>query len=465
MGYYYSIDSGSTWEGPFSKEEMDNFRAIGIIDAQTMVKTDEPVASSTGVAVPPPVTAAPTPVAAAESYLVMVNGTPHGPYSLSDLQQLIAQGDVRPTDLVWTQGMPQWVPVCQIVPISNMGDKLTSLSGFSLGAFFAEVFKRHSVDEMHDCFIAGTRQGTPPLSAVSTVFPAPWIFARFMFFCLILYFGFGWALEHYMNPKLIPGYMFVGNFGIPFCCFFLFYEMNVRRDVSLYCGIKALVGGGLLSLVISLFFFKFFPDGAIWAGPVEESGKLLAAILIAGKLRNGHILTGLIMGAAVGAGFAAFESAGYTYEQITALISNQAAADAAHRLGNSGIAAELLNVARAIKPDDLMEMRALMAPFGHVVWTAVTAGAYWYVMGLKVAAHERAKDDTSIDFSIFADMRFLRLALIPVGLHMLWNSGIVWAKLGLYPGTIAMGVVAWIIALRLVKQGCDQIKIEQSQAE
>lgn len=467
MGYYYSIDSGSTWEGPFSKEEMDNFRAIGIIDAQTMVKTDEPVASSTGVAVPPPVTAAPTPVAAAESYLVMVNGTPHGPYGLSDLQQLIAQGDVRPTDLVWTQGMPQWVPVCQIVPISNMGDKLTSLSGFSLGAFFAEVFKRHSVDEMHDCFIAGTRQGTPPLSSVSTTFPTPWIFARLMLFCLILFFGFNWAATHFQNTtKLIPGLMFVGNFGIPFCCFLLFFELNIRRNVSLVAGLKALVGGGLLSLIVALFFFNFFQsEGAIWAGPIEEPAKLLAAIFIAGKLRNGQILTGLIIGSAVGAGFAAFESAGYTFDALMARLIRSTQGDIAAAMGDSHAAESFFRAASMFDPDGVMHMRALMAPFGHVVWTAVTAGAYWYVMGLKVAAHERAKEDTSIDFSIFADMRFLRLALIPVGLHMLWNSGIVWAKLGLYPGTIAMGVVAWIIALRLVKQGCDQIKIEQSQVE
>lgn len=471
MKYYYSINSGSTWEGPFSKEEMDNFRAIGIIDSQTMVKNDAPVNSSPGLPSTSPTLAADpqtstTAPPSTEGYFVMINGTPQGPYVLSDLQQLINQGSVRPTDLAWTQGMEQWVPVCQIVPIANMGNNLASLSGFSLSTFFAEVFKRHTVDEMQDCFIAGTRQGTPPLSSVSTVFPAPWIFARIMFFCLILYFGFGWALEHYQNSNLVPGYIFVGNFGIPFCCFLLFFELNVRRDVSLYSSMKALIGGGLLSLIITLFLFDSFQSNeAIWAGAIEEPAKLFAAILIAGKLRNGHILTGLIMGAAVGAGFAAFESAGYTYNTLIALIRHQTVADIAIRLGDSNAAAEIMNVARNFNPETIMEMRALMTPFGHVVWTAVTAGAYWYVLGLKVAANERAKDDTSIDFSIFADMRFLRLALIPVGLHMLWNSGIVFEKLGQCIGSVAIGVVAWIIALRLVKQGCDQIKIEQSQTK
>ncbi|MBR1978807.1 MAG: DUF4339 domain-containing protein [Akkermansia sp.] len=453
MSYYYSIDSGKSWEGPFSQEEINNFRAMGIIDEQTLIQEDRQDPQPTVTEAPP----------SPGGYTVLVNGVPQGPYDLNQLRQLIQSGTIRPNDLVWQQGMEQWLPLSQIVSIESMSGALPSLAGFSIKHFFSEVFKHHSEDELHDCFIAGTRQGTPPLSSVSTTFPTPWIFARLMLFCLILFFGFHWAAAHFQNSILIPGLMFVGNFGIPFCCFLLFFELNIRRNVSLVAGLKALVGGGLLSLIVALFFFDFFQsEGAIWAGPIEEPAKLLAAIFIAGKLRNGQILTGLIMGSAVGAGFAAFESAGYTFNTLMGLLVSSMKGNIAAAMGDSYAAESFFRAASMFDPEGTMHMRALMAPFCHVIWTAVTAGAYWHVMGLKIAENTRSKDDTSIDFSILCDIRFLRLAVIPVGLHMAWNHGIVWQHLGIYTGAVALGLVAWVVALRLVKQGCNQIHQEQT---
>lgn len=425
---------------------------MGIIDEQTLIQEDRQEPQPTVTAAPP----------SPGGYTVLVNGVPQGPYDLNQLRQLIQSGAIRPNDLVWQQGMEQWLPLSQIVSIESMSGVLPSLSGFSIKHFFSEVFKHHSEDELHDCFIAGTRQGTPPLSSVPTTFPTPWIFARLMLFCLILFFGFNWALTHFRNINLVPGLMFVGNFGIPFCCFLLFFELNVRRNVSLVAGLKALVGGGLISLIVALFFFDFFnSNGAIWAGPIEEPAKLLAAIFIAGKLRNGQILTGLIMGSAVGAGFAAFESAGYTFNAFVQLLLNNTKGSIAAAIGDSYAAESFFREALMHDPDNVMHMRALMSPFAHVVWTAVTAGAYWYVMGLKIDENTRSKDDTSIDFSILFDVRFLRLAVIPVGLHMAWNHGVVWQHLGVYTGSVALGLVAWVVALRLVKQGCNQIHQEQ----
>ena len=38
------------------------------------------------------------------------NGTQQGPLSDEALRQWAAEGRLRPTDLVWREGMPQWVP-------------------------------------------------------------------------------------------------------------------------------------------------------------------------------------------------------------------------------------------------------------------------------------------------------------------------------------------------------------------
>jgi RsiW-degrading membrane proteinase PrsW (M82 family) len=78
-----------------------------------------------------------------------------------------------------------------------------------------------------------------------------------------------------------------------------------------------LVGaGGVLSLVVSLYGYDisglFNFSNAVTAGISEEAGKLLAVILIVRYQNKPYILNGCLAGAAVGAGFAAFESAGYS---------------------------------------------------------------------------------------------------------------------------------------------------------
>src|SRR5699024_11317925 len=54
-------------------------------------------------------------------------------------------------------------------------------------------------------------------------------------------------------------------------------------------------------------------SGAIIVGVIEEIGKLAIIIYFIRKLNPKYILNGLLIGAAIGAGFAAFESAGYAF--------------------------------------------------------------------------------------------------------------------------------------------------------
>jgi hypothetical protein len=50
-------------------------------------------------------------------YLINRDGRQFGPYPLEDLRRYLIQGSVLLTDLAWTQGMPTWVPVSQILGI------------------------------------------------------------------------------------------------------------------------------------------------------------------------------------------------------------------------------------------------------------------------------------------------------------------------------------------------------------
>lgn len=397
-------------------------------------------------------------------YLILTDGEQEGPYSIRELREMLqrdlisAESQVRSTEC----GCPLILDELLHETQTNTIDEITGLNGlrgFSLWHFFADVFRRHDRDEILEVFCCGTHATTPPLHAVSSAWPTPWIFARMLLACLLLYFGFDWASSTFQNANLVPGLMFVGNFAIPFCVMVFFFELNVRRDVPFFDVMRAMMYGGLIALIFALILVEFSPDVLRWvAGPIEEPAKLLAVILIAGSRRNGRILTGLLLGAGVGAGFAAFESSGYTFTELVRLITSNTAAEIVTTI-NPAQAQVIAANASTIDPDGVMQVRALITPFGHIVWTAITAGAYWLVLRQRIMEGRRDYNSTGIDWSILTDIRFLRIAIIPVLLHLVWNTG--WlAGFGLLR-FLVLGVIAWAVALRLVQAGLQQIREEK----
>lgn len=398
-------------------------------------------------------------------YLQLPHGEQEGPYSLKELREMLQRDLIAGDTPVRKDGEHEEVLLEDLLNAAapNTLDDITGLKGlssFSLWHFFSDVFRHHRREEILEVFCCGTPATTPPLHAVSSTWPSPWIFARLLLSCLLLYFGFNWASNTFQNSILIPGLMFVGNFAIPFCVAVFFFELNVRREVPFLEQIRAMFYGGLISLIIAMFLMEMGPDVRPWiAGPIEEPAKLMAAILIAGSRRNGRILTGLMLGAGVGAGFAAFESAGYTFTELVRFITSSTAADVVSTI-NPAQGHAIAQQAYAINPDAVMQVRALITPFGHIVWTAITAGAYWLVLHYRISEGRRAASDTGIDWGALVDMRFLRIALVPVVLHLVWNTH--WlASFGLLR-FLLLGIVAWAVALRLVQAGLHQIREEKS---
>lgn len=308
---------------------------------------------------------------------------------------------------------------------------LEKLEGFSIRSFFSEVFRKHDADEIEDYFKHGSYTTTPPLQDVVAAWPAPWAFFRILVFCLIATIGFYWAFARFENPLLIPGWIFIGCFGMPVATMILFLETNVLRNISLYRVLALAMLGGLLSIVISLFLFELTALsavlGAMSAGLVEEAGKLLAVIYFTRKwavARFPWILNGMVFGAAVGAGFSAFESAGYVFVSLLPFVGNQA--------------------------ESVMIMRGLLSPLTHTIWTAAIAGALWRIQGA-----------TPFRWDMLRDWRFLRIFLIVAALHALWNSPISLPLAGETTGFFAfrliLGAVGWIVVLLLIQSGIKQV--------
>lgn len=300
---------------------------------------------------------------------------------------------------------------------------LEKIDGFSLRSFFSDVFSRHPADEVENLFTVGSSLTTPALHPSMSHLPSPWIFFRVLVGAVAVYLLFLMSWNEYRNLNVVPGLIIVGSFAVPLSVLILFYEINTPRNVSIVRVIQLLVFGGALSILLSLVLFEITPFlgvfGASAAGIVEEVGKL-ATVLLAMRFipmkRYPYLINALLFGAAVGAGFAAFESAGY-----------------ALRIGLRNADAMLDNIT----------LRGAMSPFGHIVWTAIATAAYW-------RARQQAQ---SFSEAVFR-RDFLVLFAAPVVLHFIWNlpfSGPFLIKFWV------LGFVAWVIVFSLVQSALKEI--------
>lgn len=306
---------------------------------------------------------------------------------------------------------------------------LEALQDFKLGSIFSEVFKKHSVEEMEDQLITGTRRNTPALTDIETGWARPWLFARLLLVSVLLAFVLKVGFDMFENSKLVPGLIFVGSFAVPVSTLIFFLEMNAPRNVSIFMITQLLFGGGVASIIVALIFFSrfdFFSTylGASAAGIIEEWAKLLIVILFVGKTtRYKWILNGLLFGAAIGTGFAAFESAGYAFNDIW---------------DSGGLAKGVTSIVH----------RGILSPFGHIVWTANSAAALWMV-----------KKDKPFAWEMLGQPAFLRVMIASMLLHMLWNAPFSLMPLPLIFDLkyLIIGILGWTICFRLVQAGLTQL--------
>lgn len=297
---------------------------------------------------------------------------------------------------------------------------------------FSEVTQNHTSEEAEEVFIYGTRKTTPSINDVSKDWPHPWLYSR-VFIVLAIAFVMLWiCCNIFSNSNALPGLIVVGSFAGPLAVLIMAYELNIWRNISFLEVFKIFFVGGCASLVVTLLLFslvgQFKVDyiGAFIISIVEEIGKAVIVYYFLKRLGKTYVLCGLLIGAAVGAGFAAFESAGYALNHLQG--------------GLTAIVNSIL-------------LRGFMSPGGHVVWAAMSG------VGFVIAAQSLGEISTSL----FTHAKFLRLFAIPVVLHGLWdaaafnmNGGLMWLIL------IGLTVFAWVIVLILVNMGLAEVSKVQN---
>ncbi len=312
--------------------------------------------------------------------------------------------------------------------IAGIGEA-EGLGKFSLKQFFGGVQRKYSEEEFVKNIFVGTKGTTPSIKAVSTEYPQPWIFSRLIILSLVIFYAFKFAYDQSPNPIYIPALIITGSFGIPLSTLVLFLELNIRRNIPIWTIGKLFLAGAVLSLFINQVFFENTLTflgwaGASAAGVTEEPAKLVALVLLArGKKRYPYILNGLLLGAAVGCGFAAFESAGYAY-------NNRQYYDVFF---------------------SVITIRGILSPFAHIVWTAVAGAALW-----------RVKKGGNFSLELLKKKAFYAPFLTVTLCHAIWNSPI---QLPLYGTQIISGLISWIVALSLLNLGIKQIDQEKAGKE
>lgn len=290
---------------------------------------------------------------------------------------------------------------------------------------FTSVFKRHTYQEAEDVFIYGTRRTTPPLFAVSSEWPKPWLYSRVLLGFVITFFILKICVDLFGNALSIPGLIVIGSMAFPLAMAMLFLEVNVFRNISIYSvSLVFLVGGGASILATLLLYSLLFPNSeeigyleALLISIIEETGKFFIIFFFLKKLSNcRYILNGLLVGAVVGAGFSALESAGYAFVNFEQVYS-------------------------------VIYLRGFLSPGGHIAWSAIVGAA------IIICGNPR-QGLISLE-RVLSSSRFWRIILIPIALHFVWD-----APLGedfALIKYILLFIIAWVVTLVLIQMGLKEV--------
>ncbi|WP_063837063.1 PrsW family intramembrane metalloprotease [Phaeacidiphilus oryzae] len=153
------------------------------------------------------------------------------------------------------------------------------------------------------------------------------------------------------NTYLIPTVVLLGSFTVP-AAFVVRAHERYGRDIGTQTIVTCFAVGGVIGVLGASVLEHYLLHPSVWmycgVALIEEAVKAAVLVLITRRLPLTGRRTGLVLGAAVGFGFAAFETAGY-------------ALDAA-------ISVRGLDLRGLVETEAL---RGVLAPVGHGLWTGL----------------------------------------------------------------------------------------------
>ena len=295
-------------------------------------------------------------------------------------------------------------------------------SKLTIKDLFTDMFKRHSAGAGARMFMAGTPLSTPAPGQMLQEWEKPWLFTR------LLAVGLAFSLLSYVmaislgHPLGIYLLFTLGALVIPLGILTFFWEINIPRDIPIYKVLLIFFIGGMLSLIITLVLPSV--DGpSYWAAISEEPAKVIALAIFMWLLGSKYIFGGLLIGAAVGAGFSAFENIYYVMNV-------------------------LLSSGSAEMSMDLLITRSVLTIGGHVTWAAIEGGAL-----------ALAKGTGKLQPRHFIDPRFLTYLAASIVLHFIWNTEITLVSLPVVADLkyVLLCALAVAAVFTLIKKALSQV--------
>jgi RsiW-degrading membrane proteinase PrsW (M82 family) len=166
------------------------------------------------------------------------------------------------------------------------------------------------------------------------------------------------------NIILLPTIVLLGSFLVPVTAIVWYLDHDASASLSPRRIASAFIVAGVLGIIVASlleFWLVYGPGtfGMLKVGFIEEFVKGAAIVLLALGLRSYATRDGMVLGAAVGFGFAALETSGYALASLFVVQGQQLVLSLP-----SVVFTELV--------------RAVLAPFGHGLWSAILGGVIFH---------------------------------------------------------------------------------------
>jgi RsiW-degrading membrane proteinase PrsW (M82 family) len=162
-----------------------------------------------------------------------------------------------------------------------------------------------------------------------------------------------------LNPNLVPTLILIGSFLVPVTFVAYAFEHRASDTLTEHTIFVGFVYGGVLGIlgasVLEAYLLGQSNLGYVGVGLIEEGVKLAALWWVARRLHTYTTRDGIVLGATVGFGFAAFESAGYAFNALFTMKG--------------------LSLGSVVETEVL---RGILTPVGHGLWTGILGGVLFH---------------------------------------------------------------------------------------